>query len=164
MYDIKKTCAFTGHRDIPHELYQTISDAIRREIYSLYQKGVRHFIAGGAIGFDMISAVTVLNLKSTLPDITLHLAIPCPNHYTKWKSSDKALFCAIRARADSEITVSPQYDKGCMYKRNRYMVDNSSYLISYCKKKSGGTYYTEKYAEGKKLIVKKISDYLSAEK
>ncbi len=157
MNDIKKTCAFTGHRDIPRELYEKFSEGIRREIFSLYQKGVRHFITGGAIGFDMIAAVTVLNLKTSLPDITLHLAIPCPNHFSKWNASDKALFSAIRARADSETVVSPAYDRGCMYKRNRYMVDNSAFLISYCVKKSGGTHYTEEYAKKKGVTVVRFS-------
>ncbi len=156
--DIKNTCAFTGHRDIPRELYESLSESIRRELYALYQKNVRHFIVGGAIGFDMIAAVTVLNLKSDLPDITLHIAIPCPNHFAKWRSSDKALFNAVRARADSELIVSPKYDRGCMYTRNRFMVDNSSYLISYCVKKSGGSHYTETYAKEKGLNIINISE------
>ncbi len=153
MKDIKNTCAFTGHRDIPREQYENFSEGIRREIYALYQKGVRHFITGGAMGFDMIAAVTVINLKSVLPDISLSLAIPCPDHFSKWKRIDKALLAAVRSRADSETVVSAEYDRECMYRRNRYMVDNSAYLISYCVKKSGGTHYTEKYAKEKGLNI-----------
>jgi predicted Rossmann fold nucleotide-binding protein DprA/Smf involved in DNA uptake len=34
-----------------------------------------------------------------------------------------------------------------MFARDRYIVDKSDVLLCYLRKKSGGTYYTYKYAE-----------------
>ncbi len=154
MLETENTCCFTGHRDIPRDRYAEFSEKILFELTKLYENGVRHFIAGGAIGFDMIAAVTVLNFKSTHSDITLELAIPCPDHDIKWDASDRTLFNTVRSRADKVTLVSPHYDRGCMFRRNRYMVDRSSYVIAYCVKPSGGSKYTIDYSvkNGKTVI------------
>ena len=44
--------------------------------------------------------------------------------------------------------VQDHYGPGCMQRRNRYMVDHSALLIAvYDGRKTGGTYYTVKYAK-----------------
>ncbi len=153
MHEIEHTCCFSGHRDIPHERYSELSGKVLSAVTELYKKGYRHFIAGGAVGFDMIAAVTVLNFRLTHSDVTLELALPCPEHNLKWSRSDKALFDTVQKRADKVTTVSPVYDKGCMFQRNRYMVDNSSALIYYCKRSRGGTKFTLDYAEKTKRLL-----------
>ncbi len=146
MYEADKTCCFTGHRDIVRERYEEFSERIFIKLDGLYENGVRHFIAGGAVGFDMIAAITVLNYRSVHPDITLELALPCPGHDKKWGLSDRALFETVRSRADIITTVSQHYYNGCMLTRNRYMVDKSKYLLAYCEKSTGGSKYTVDYA------------------
>lgn len=143
---IEKSCSFTGHRDIPPYLYGDIRKAVETEIKRLYLLGVRHFIAGGALGFDTICAEAVLSLKESLEEITLTLAIPCKNHDARWSEADRKVFSEILARADEKVYVSEEYTKFCMFKRNRYMVDRSLYCISFCTRKSGGSYYTVNYA------------------
>ena len=47
------------------------------------------------------------------------------------------------------------YDKGCMLRRNRYMVDRSSRLIAVYDGLLGGTMYTVSYAmkQGLKVVL-----------
>ncbi len=147
------TCSFTGHRNIPRPQYHEIADRLREKITRLYGIGVRHFIAGGAMGFDLIAAVVVLDFKKTHSDITLELAIPCPKHNASWDMSDRELFKTVCEAADEVNIISPEYDRGCMFRRNRYMVDKSEYLIAYCTRTTGGSYYTVNYAEKKGINI-----------
>jgi uncharacterized phage-like protein YoqJ len=93
-------------------------------------------------------------MKRVYPDITLNLALPCPGYQSRWTRAQIELFERVRARADSELYVSDSYHGGCMQKRNKYMVDRSSFCIAYMKKKSGGTFNTVTYAlkTGKTVI------------
>ncbi len=158
---IEKSCSFTGHRDIPSCLYDEIRKAVKAEIKRLYSLGVRHFIAGGALGFDTICAEAVLDMKESLEGITLTLAVPCKNHDARWSETDKIIFSEILAKADETVYVSEAYTKFCMFKRNRYMVDNSLYCISFCTRKSGGSYYTVTYAHRLNREVTEISEKIS---
>ena len=47
---------------------------------------------------------------------------------------------------DFETVVQHHYDRGCMLRRNRYMVDHSSRLIAAFDGTLGGTMYTVTYA------------------
>lgn len=155
---IEKSCSFTGHRDIPSYLYGDIREAVISEAKRLYALGVRRFIAGGALGFDTLCAEAVLSLKESLEEITLTLAIPCRNHDARWSEADRKKFSEILARADEAVYVSEEYTKFCMFKRNRYMVDRSLYCVSFCTKKSGGSYYTVNYARGLGREITEISE------
>ena len=56
--------------------------------------------------------------------------------------------------ADEVIYVSREYTPYCMIKRNMYMVDNSSVLVAYKRRESGGSANTVNYAlkNGVKVI------------
>ena len=116
---------------------------------SAIQSGYRCFITGGAIGFDTLSAQTVLNAKQEhrRKKIKLILAIPYPEQADEWDRSDVDEYERIKALADEVVYISKEKKKGCMHKRNRYMVDNSSLCVAYMTRKSGGTAYTVEYAQ-----------------
>ena len=69
------TCCFTGHRTVPVGEKAQIEGALLKAIALLYTKGYRHFIAGGALGFDTMAANAVLSLKKRVKDITLTLIL-----------------------------------------------------------------------------------------
>ena len=58
-----KTCCFTGHRILSAEQSQALAGRIERAVRLLYARGVCYFGAGGALGFDMLAAETVLRLR-----------------------------------------------------------------------------------------------------
>lgn len=55
---------------------------------------------------------------------------------------------------------SEEYTRGCMHKRNRHLVDNSSACIAYLTESKGGTAYTVDYAAKHGLTVFNIADCL----
>ena len=146
---LKQTCCFTGHRKISAKVLDTVSKRLKETVNSAIQNGYRYFITGGAVGFDTMAAQTVLNAKQehTRKKIKLILAIPYPEQADEWDKSDVDEYERIKALADEVIYISKEKKKGCMHKRNRYMVDNSSLCVAYMTKKSGGTAYTVEYAQ-----------------
>ncbi len=95
---------------------------------------------------DTLAAQTVLELKKDYPHIKLILVLPCRNQTRGWDEKDIAVYEAIKDKADKVVYTSEQYFNGCMQKRNRYLVDNSSLCICYLTKKNGGTAFTVGYA------------------
>lgn len=140
------TACFTGHRYLPAEQAGVISCRLEKTLTAYIEKGYRYFGAGGALGFDTLAAQTVLKLKEKYPYIRLILVLPCRSQTKGWRQDDMALYEDIKLQADKVVYTAEAYTQGCMLKRNRYLVDNSSLCICYFTGKSGGTAYTVHYA------------------
>lgn len=153
----EKACCFTGHRKIPPEQLFEITRRIKDKINDLISNGYICFLTGGALGFDTIAAEAIIEYKNVNPDIQLILALPCQTQAEKWLDKDKARYELIKKKADRVLYISDEYTRGCMFKRNRYLVDNGSVCICYLKDNTGGTAYTVKYAENKMLEVINIA-------
>ena len=153
----EKTCCFTGHRKIPPEERAGISDRLERIIISLYQQGIRVYQAGGALGFDTLAARMVLRLRENYPGMKLVLVLPCLTQTRGWNPEDAAEYESIKAQADHVVYTAQRYMRGCMHKRNRYLVDNSGICVCYLTKERGGTAYTVNYAEKHKLEIINIA-------
>ncbi len=152
-----KSCCFTGHRGLSFVEEKTIREKIRMAVKKLISIGVTTFYSGGALGFDMLAEEAVLEEKKLNGEIKLILAIPYPSHEEGFPLKEKERYKKIAESADGVIVVSDNYYKGCMHKRNRYMVDRALYLVSFCKKISGGSYYTKKYALESGLKILELS-------
>lgn len=148
--DKRYCCAFTGHRNVRDDLDVANLTAL---IKSLIEKGVTTFYNGMARGFDLISAQCVLNLKRDYPFIKLIACVPCPNQEKYFYEEDKKTYYKVLENCDEVKLLSEKYHKACMLLRNRYMVDNSSYLIVYDRGDDGGTEYTLKYARDKDMQI-----------
>lgn len=133
-------------RKIKKRLNQVLIEAI--------EQGYRYFGAGGALGFDTLAAQTVLALKRQYPEIKLILVLPCQDQTRGWAQADIEEYERIKAAADKVVFISKEYYSGCMQKRNRHLVDNSSLCICYLTEQTGGTAYTVDYAQshGLKII------------
>lgn len=153
----EKTCCLTGHRKILPENFEEISRRLEKMLIQLIEKGYMYFGAGGALGFDTLAAQTVLKLKTVYPYIELILVLPCESQAKRWKKEDKMTYEDIKAKADKVVYTSKAYFRGCMHKRNRYLVDNSSSCICYLTKETGGTAYTVNYAKEKMLTVYNVA-------
>ena len=164
MLDLRvKTCCFTGHRMIPSGEKETIRNLLETAVEKAIQDGYRFFRTGGALGFDTLAAQTVLELKQQYPHIRLILVLPCVDQTTGWKQDDIDEYERIRALADKVVYTSREYTSGCMHKRNRHLVDNSSLCICYLTKLSGGTAYTVRYAESKGVYVRNIANTIKSD-
>ena len=152
-----QTCCFTGHRQLPLEEQAEIANKLERVIAVLYQKGIRYYGAGGALGFDALAAQTVLNLRESYPGMKLILVLPCLTQTRGWRSEDVAEYERIKELADKVVYTSQQYTRGCMHKRTRHLVDHSGVCVCYLTRDSGGTAYTVNYAKRKGLNVFNIA-------
>ncbi|MBQ3565911.1 MAG: DUF1273 family protein [Oscillospiraceae bacterium] len=158
--EINKTCCFTGHRKISSEKYQQIFNKTLQVTEGLIKKGFLYFLTGGALGFDTIAALVVLKLKEYYPHVKLFLILPCTSQTNGWSEKNIAIYEKIKLSADGFIYTSENYTRGCMQKRNRYLVDNSSFCICYLTENRGGTFYTREYAKNKNIEILNISSDL----
>lgn len=147
---MSKVCSFTGHR-ILYDLDVALLD---RVILHLIKGGCSRFLCGMAIGFDFTAAESIIAYKKSYPHIELVACIPCVEQSNRYSPADRARYERILKNCDHIITLSQEYYQGCMLVRDRFMVDNCDTVVCYLRKKSGGTFYTVKYAQkcGKKVI------------
>ena len=143
----EKTCCFTGHRVIPIDQQSIIKEKLEKTLIKCIEEGYHYFGAGGALGFDTLAAQAVLNLKEQYPMIKLILVLPCLAQTRGWIESYKKEYERIKSLADKVVYTSQEYTRGCMFKRNRHLVDCSSLCIAYLSKEKGGTAYTVNYAK-----------------
>ena len=148
------TCCFTGHRPekLPWgsnesdprcvQLKGRLTDALEQA----YADGFRHFICGMARGADFYFAEAVLRLREERQDVTLEAAIPCEEQAQRWREEERERYFRLVELCDYETMVQRHYDRACMQRRNRYMVDRSSRLIAVYDGMLGGTMYTVHYA------------------
>lgn len=157
-------CAFTGHRpeklsfiyDETDPRYQMLKQKLFCNILGLTREGVSTFISGMARGVDQMAAEIVLSLKDLVPDRRLQLwaAIPYDRQSSPWSQADQEHYKRILSQADKIIYVNHEYKEGCLFERNRFMVDNATHLIAvYDKTIGGGTKYTVDYARKKGLKI-----------
>lgn len=149
----EQTCCFTGHRDIPQGQAQRMARRLERVLRALIEKGIRYFGSGGARGFDLMAADTVLRLKKEYPWIRLIMVLPCRDQTRGWKGEDIRHYQRILSQADKVVYVQEEYSSGCMQKRNRHLVDHSSVCVAYCTRDRGGSAYTVKYAYKNQVCV-----------
>ena len=128
------------------EQQRIVAERLKQTVEKLILNGYCYFGAGGALGFDTLAAECVLYLKKQYPQIKLILVLPCKTQTRGWDSEDIAIYEQIKAQADKVVYTSEEYTRGCMFKRNRHLVDNSSICIAYLTESKGGTAYTVNYA------------------
>lgn len=143
---------------MPAEEKSRVCKKMNKQIEILINNGYDTFICGGALGFDTLCALTVLDAKRCNENIKLVLALPCETQTEKWNKKDIEIYNSIIEKSDKVVYTSSQYYNGCMHRRNRFMADNSSCCICYLKKPFGGTAYTVKYAAEKGLRIINLAD------
>ena len=168
------TCCFTGHRSqkLPWKFneadnrYKLTRHKVKMEIINAINRGYRYFITGMALGFDMMCAEIVLELKKTFKDIKLECAVPCKGQELKWSEKEQKRYKSILKQADKIRCIYDNYVDGCMKERNQYMVNNSSLLIALFNGLPGGTKQTIDYAKSQGLeiiVVGPVKEVLSDE-
>ena len=154
-----QTCCFTEHGNLP-AIQVFLKSKLKKEIEGLIKNGVIYYGSGGAIGFDTLAALTVLELRKKHPQIKLIMVLPCREQDEKWSERDKQVYAFILQNADKIVYTSEHYHSGCMHERNRYLVDYSGHCIVYLTESKGGTAYTVDYAKQKGLEIINIAQML----
>ena len=150
-------CCFTGHRKIVDD-EEYLGELVVATVQRLIAGGVNIFVSGGALGFDTLCTKIIIEMKKTFPELRLELALPCVNQDRFWNDKQKKDYEYIKKNADSVSYSSEKYSPWCMHTRNRYMIDNSMYVIAYCNKEQGGSRYTLNYARKKDRKIFNLAD------
>ena len=94
----------------------------------------------------------VLALSMAEAGIALECARPCETQADSWPEEQRKRYQSILDRCNYETLVQHRYDRFCMMRRNRYMVDRSQRIIAvYNGVPKGGTFQTLAYAMKKGL-------------
>ena len=155
-YDGRRmSCSFTGHRQIAKEEEYGIMLKLRATIQYLVSQGVKDFHAGGAVGFDTLAAIAVLQVKNEHDDVRLILDLPYEKQLSeKWSDKQKRQYKMVLENADVVNIHSKRYSdyeaaRQALLKRDRILVENSYYCVCYLRPGTdrGGTLYTVNYAK-----------------
>ena len=164
-------CCVTGHRpkgfpfpyDIDNEYFNTYLDVLNDTVEDLVYEGYTNFISGMADGVDLDFASIIVGISNRFEGIVFESALPYPLRISsKATESDEIRHSLVNA--SQKITVvSSQYFRGCMQKRNRYMVDRSSLLVSAFNGTKGGTEFTFNYAKKQGLRIVNVLTLIGEE-
>ena len=155
------TCCFTGHRpaklpwggDERDPRCLALKRSLLREAEQLYRRGYRHFISGMALGCDRYFAEAVLELKEIYPAVTLEAALPFPGQADRWSDPSRRRWQHILSRCDWKTVVQDHYDRWCMLRRDRYMVERACAILAVFDGSAGGTKYTLDHAAKERLDI-----------
>lgn len=142
----ERTVCFTGHRQISTAHMMALPALLKAEIAKQAEAGAVHFRAGGAIGYDTLAALCVIEQKKKYPHIRLDLVLPCRDQDAVWSEYDRGAYRFVLSEADSVTYLYDHYCEGCMLERDRKLVEGSDVCIAYLTKSKGGTAYTAAYA------------------
>ena len=110
-----------------------------------------------ARGADLYFAEAVLALRERRSGVTLEAARPCESQASRWPQEEQRRYQSILERCDYETLVQHQYDRWCMMRRNRYMVEHSDRVIAvYDGREKGGTVRTIRFAHQMKKELREI--------
>ncbi len=154
-------CCFTGHRpekctfsyDKSCGEYVLLCDELERQIRIALEEGIDTFFCGGAKGFDLLAAETLIKLRRE-KKFKLILVVPFIGQEESFSPEWRARYRYVSAASDERVFLAEEYFRGCYHSRNRYMVDNSELVIAHYDGSAGGTRDTVNYAKknGKRVI------------
>ena len=143
----------TGHRT---QFFPDI-DTWQRDVYeslvaALYEAQPNYVISGGCYGWDLMFAEAAMELE-----IPIHLYLPFPSFGERWyNAEDRRLLQKVKEYADIVYYSCSEYSRECYFIRDEAIANNSDiiYALLHPDARSGGTYYTTKYAyeKGKEVI------------
>lgn len=164
--DRSRTVCFTGPRPkklcgYDHGSYRGAVAELTGLVEALYREGYRHFLTGGAQGFDQLAfwAVHKARRQMGCPDLCNSVAVPFVGQEARW--AEKGCFGqdeyrTMLAVADRVFVVGEATGRwgAAMHRRNRAMVDASALCVAlygggsaFRDAATGGTEATMRYAE-----------------
>jgi len=163
--DITKICAFTGYR--PGKMPcggDESADAvivIKKKLYDIVEKlaadGIKIFMSGMAMGFDLFAAEAVISVKKKY-DVKLIAVIPYHEQSEKWNAFWRTRYDDTLKQCDGALNICKEYTYSSYKQRNKYLVDNAATVVTYFDGKAGGTMSTVIYAESLDRKVINIAD------
>ena len=141
---ITSSVCFTGHRTINPNKQQAVKEKLNSKIIELYNQGHRTFLCGMAIGFDLLAAEILIELKETCKDIFIVACIPFIGQESRFSPTDQKRYNNVINSVDSKVIIARAFSKQSYLLRNIYMLEHSSIVVAYFDTniKKGGTFFT----------------------
>lgn len=143
-------CTFARHR----EVYQAnISEALDQALAEIIENdnSIR-FLVGGMGEFDKMCASAVRRAKRKYPNTEISLELVLP-YLTNDINENKSFYEMSYDNIIVPFELAGVHYKSVITKRNRWLVDNSDWLIAFVYRDFGGAYTTLRYAEKKGLQI-----------
>ncbi len=136
------TCTFFGHKDTPKEIESTLRSTL---VDLIENKNALKFYVGNHGNFDYMVKRCLIELKEIYPiDYALVLAyFPGKKHYTKEENSTDTIL------PDGIETVPRKF---AINYCNKWMIEQSDYVVTYVKYAVGGAARFKEIAE-KKIVI-----------
>ena len=117
-----KSCFFVGHRDAPERIQSQLTTAVERLIV---EENVGYFYVGQYGSFDRMAALSVKQLKTKYPFISLYLVLP-------YHPAERS----VPAPADFDGTYYPEGmetvpKRYAIVRANKQLVKSSDWLLVY---------------------------------
>ena len=132
-------CTFAGHQ----EVYQAnISEALDQALAEIIENdnSIR-FLVGGMGEFDKMCASAVRRAKRKYPNTEIRLELVLP-YLTNDINENKSFYEMSYDNIIVPFELAGVHYKSVITKRNRWLVDNSDWLIAFVYRDFGGAYTT----------------------
>lgn len=136
-------CTFFGHQDAPRTILLELEKTIE---YLIAEKQVKIFYVGNHGNFDAMVKITLIKMKKKYPYILTFVVLAyLPNTRTQ------EIFDIDTIYPEGLETVPPRF---AIDKRNRWMIKQADYAVTYVKYSVGGAskYKTVAEKAGKTVI------------
>lgn len=117
-------------------------------------------ISGMALGVDQLFFSVGHQLREEYAaksiKVVLTAAVPCIEQDGIWKDDCKISYAAMLKAADKKVRISNKKfanDKGCMQRRNEFMVNNADMVLAYHDGSEGGTKNCVDYAKSQGAVI-----------
>jgi len=143
-------CTFAGHR----EVYQAnISEMLDEAIFKIINTDDNfRFLVGGMGEFDGMCSSVVRRAKREYPNKEIRLELVLP-YLTHELNENKLYYETSFDDVVIPIELAGVHYKSAITKRNRWMVEQSDWVIAFVYRDFGGAYTTLRYAENKGLQI-----------
>lgn len=146
------TCCVFGHRKLYLEIESELYTIIKRLINGY---GVEIFLTGGMGETDERFSSVVRSLKRIYPNIKLILVIP---YFSNVLNSNKEYYDIMYDDILLPDELIGSYYKAAITKRNKWMIENSDYIIDCTYRNFGGAYDAVAYRKSLGEIIVKVKN------
>ena len=147
-------CTCFGHRETYKDFSRVLSELLEDLILN---QGVVEFWTGGMGNFDGSFSAAVRGLKRKYPDIKLILVKP---YFSNELNTNKEYYEYTYDDVVIPDILAGAHPKSAITKRDRWMVENSDFIVTYVRRDHGGAFEAKKYAAKLDKVIFETNDML----
>ena len=132
-----KSCTFFGHKDCDWNVEKSLT----AEVEKLINEGVKNYYIGYNGSFDRIALHAVNELKKIYNEINVYVVL---SYLEDGKKFEQTIFPEGIENVPKRFAIDY---------RNKWMVENSEYVISYIRRTYGGAYKFVSLAKRKGKVI-----------